>query len=279
MTLGELIAEVSSLGFDEKISCDTLFLTSLKRCLYQIFSEKKITGKTVLHKSRENIANLHHIMRYNGVDPISLPLEGSAVSFYTSGRGSYALVRGSHKHSFDFEGSSVQHAHVLNARGLKIVFSGDTPYTVSSFAVFKDSFAKDSDVPFATPMKKYDMRILTDDFLSFDAAPKDSSGKVIDCASLEDGCILVDEKFEGDIYLTYRRLPHVSMSASEDREIDIPREHEHLLPVLMASYVYLDTDKEKATHYRELYSSFVSAEEKSFTRDTRSEYIDTNGWA
>ncbi|MBO5907172.1 MAG: hypothetical protein J6Q85_03365 [Clostridia bacterium] len=279
MILRDLISEVSSLGFDGVVECDTLFLTALRRSLYKIFTDKKITSEIVLHKSKERISDFRPILRYNGEDEISLPLRGRAVSFYTSGKGTYTIIHGSRSDSYGFLGSSSRHAHRLNSTDGKIVFSGSGAYTVSSFSVFLDAYSSDCDIPDGKRRQKYDIRAQREDFFSFASFPTDDEGRPLEAVTLGSGCIYVDAEYEGDIYIRYTKLPRVTMEDSLDSEVDIPREYEHLLAVLVASHVFVDSNSALAEHYGELYSSMANEilPEPSYGR--RSPYNDTNGWA
>lgn len=279
MILNDLISEVSALGFDGRVECDTLFLTSLNRSLHKIFTDKKITSETVLHKSKERISDYRPILHYNGKDQISLPLRGHAVSFYTSGNGSYTIIKGTRAFIYGFSGVSSRHAHRLEDDASKIIFSGDTSYTVSSYAVFEDSYENDAEIPDGRKRRKYDMHTLVRDFSSFASFPRDDSGHPLECVAFDGSLLWVNSEYEGDIHVSYYRLPTVSMSQTPEREIDIPREHEHLLAILLSSYLYLDSNPTLAEHYRELYASMSMKAAVEPTRDTRSHYNDTNGWA
>ena len=278
MILRDLISEVSSLGFDGAVECDTLFLTSLKRSLLKIFTDKKITSKKVLHKSKDRLCDFFPIIRYDGENAISIPLRGGALCFFTSGSGTYTLTLGSSAYIYGFSGSSVRHAHVLDDNA-KIVFSGGSPYTVSSFCVFLDAYENDSDIPDGRKIREYDMKELFDDFLSFASFPKDERGCPLECVTLERDRMYVDREYEGDIHIHYARLPKISMSASPESEVDIPREYEHLLPVLVASYIYLDSNPTLAERYRELYATMSECIKAETRRDALTPYKDTNGWA
>ena len=278
MTLSDLVAEVSSLGFDGEIDCDTLFLTSLKRCLTEIFTTQSITSHTVLHKSKERVSARPGNIHYNGCDAISLPLAGHAICFYTTGHGYYTITSGGKSQTFTFSGERTRHTRLFGGSG-KIVFSGDAPYDVTDIAVFSDFYSDENDVPDSAPKRKYDMKKTVDDFLDFASSAKDDDGRELACVSFSSGCIFVDGEYEGNIHITYRRLPKISINSNPEREIDIPREYEHLLPVLLASYVYLDTDSKKSQYYREIYTDMIKQIRGPRVSDKLCAYKDTNGWA
>ena len=64
-----------------------------------------------------------------------------------------------------------------------------------------------------------------------------------------------------------------------DSEVDIPREIEHLVPLLTAAYVWLDDDEEKASYYMAIYRENLASLKLYSTSCKNNSYVDLTGWA
>ena len=63
-----------------------------------------------------------------------------------------------------------------------------------------------------------------------------------------------------------------------DERIDVPEELAELLPLAVASFVWLDDDPEKAQYYMSLYKDGIGTLRRFHPRELGSSYV-TNGWA
>ena len=64
-----------------------------------------------------------------------------------------------------------------------------------------------------------------------------------------------------------------------DRELDIPKELESLVPLLAAAYVWLDDDADKAQYYMSLYRDGMSAVKLYTRRAVDTGFENATGWA
>ena len=278
MTLKELAREVSALGFDGTIAIDGLFITSLNRALRQIFGEHSVTGEITLSamesKPISHIPRLRHRMG----ESLSLPLIGKAYNFFTSGTGEFTLRDGNNTLHREFSGTRVRFCSFLSEGG-DITFSGDYSYLVTDLVTFDQiTSQRYEDIPDGRAYAKISVRELVGDFLSFISMPRDSHGRELSEARLEDGAIIVGSDYDGEINLVYRRSPRHILTDEPEQEIDIPCEYAVLLAPLVASYVYLDSEPDKAEKYEELYRS-ITERELSLRRGINSPKYITNGWA
>ena len=279
MTLRELINEVSSLGFDGNINCDALFLSALARSQRQIFGERKITRSVTFTASGTRPATRVPIIRHAPRGREIYPLCGRAYSLYLSGRGTVTVKSGDGNVSVrEFFGNGVRLAGFISGEA-SIIFEGEYSFTAANLVTYTEAFPTVEDIPDGSGEKCYDIREAVGDFLSFATPARDHNGKLIKGARLEDGKLIVSEDFSGNITISYRRLPRVTVSSDMEADIDIPKECEILLPLLVASYVYLERDPERAAHYSALYRTILDLEAKREHEQLAIEYHDTNGWA
>jgi hypothetical protein len=85
--------------------------------------------------------------------------------------------------------------------------------------------------------------------------------------------------FKGEVNILYKRRPEALCIDYPDAEIDIPRSTENLLPLLVASYLWLDDDPDKAQYYMQLYRDEMARLKRYIPSVIGGGYQDVTGWA
>ena len=218
------------------------------------------------------------IITHECKESISVPTSARAYSFYVSGN---AKVRISQKSGEILREFNSQNAKVRGFidEGANIEFFGDFRYTVYDLATF-DTIDSDreEDIPFYESNAVYDLSKRVSDFHSAIELPEDRNGKKIENSSVCNTILVLPYLYSGQINLKYRAsAPIVSPDESES-EIDIPKEIEHLVPLLAAAYVWLDDDSDKAQYYMSLYREQMAAVKLYSTHCLNQEYHDVLRW-
>lgn len=279
MILRELKNDVISLGFDDMLEREDLFITSANRALRTIYSERVISKTVKLFAHGQTASTRIKELRHIGGEDVTLPLVGRAYSMRVCGEGKITVYDGKNKKIIEFNSENEVINGLLTSGG-SILFSGDYSYTVYNLVTFDEVFSSNTaDIPDGSPRRVYDIRAMFGDFLSFMSLPRDGRGQLIDDCSLCDGKLELDSSYRGEIILTYRRLPMTIVADLPDVVIDIPEEFAPLLSLLTASYVWLDDDEEKAKYYRELYSDMLKNIKASSYESVDTGYRNTNRWA
>lgn len=279
MTLNELGFEVSALGFDNIYDIDYNFVSAANRALSSIYSRRKICESARLFIRDATPSSVINEIRHRGGESITLSLAGRAYSMYVSGIGEYTISdsRGIRKENFSTSGSLIRGFISDTAT---ICFSGDYSYTVFNLATYDEIYSElCEDIPDGSENRIINLRSLFDDFHSFVSPPKDKRGNIIECAELCDGKMKIPANYEGEIHLVYRRLPRKILLDNKESPIDVPPEYEQLLPLLTASYFWLDSDPEKAKYYRQLFEESINNLDKTSYDEINIGYLDVNGWA
>ena len=200
------------------------------------------------------------------------------MSFTVSGKGSYVysvadIVR---EHSFDSELSEVRS---FIGDGVTVSFIGDYGYTVYNLAVCDElTSERPEDIPLWDERLTTDLKRALGDYLGPYKQPESISGTPIAGAYVIDGVMHVPENHYGPIVLTYRRAPIMPSGYEDDEPIDVPLECAELLPLLLASYIWLDDDPDKSDLYRALYRDGMGTLMRFMPKETGAPYL-TNGWA
>jgi len=278
MTLSDLRLEVAALGFDTASESDAVLIAAANRAEREIFSDIKPLGEFTFYAKKAEPASLIAELSYRGGEELSLSLTGKAFSMQVSGRGRYSVrdSLGSVSEDFDTHGALVR--GFINGRAT-LTLSGDYSFKITNLATYAEVYSADiSDIPDGTGQRIYDLRKMLPDFSAFHSLPSDGDGNEISSAELSDGVLTLPKDYSGTVRLRYVRLPR-RITAVGDGSIDIPEEYSHLLPLLTASYVWLDREPEWASHYRELYRSGIERITRGSLSALTTRYKDVNGWA
>lgn len=278
MTLNELKNSVVDLGFEVGLDKEEMLIPALSRALYTIYHDRPRL-KTVRLGIRSIYGSLvaQHICHIGG-ERISYKLEGVAYSFRVSGRGRYIITygSGSEEHDFDCEMGEVR--GILSSAAT-ITFLGEYSFDIYSLAVFLSVDGPNTaSIPIYGEERCYDLRVLYPDILTPHSLPRTKDGVTISGSLIRDGVMYIPWGFSGEAQLTYRRAPYVATGDDMDEAIDISREVEELLPLLVASYLWLDDDSDKAQYYMSLYRSGMATVQATGATELGRAYT-TNGWA
>ena len=279
MTVKELLSEVSALGYDGALECDEAFLCALERSKRQLFAQRCVTGVLVIPSRVCKPLGRVPIYRHPSGERAIFPLTGVCYSFFVSGEGRYTVVDGDNKVTRSFNAVRERHKGFLSSGG-SIVFEGKYAFTVTDLVSFGSRFSDNvEDIPDGGRKRLLDMTEFVGDFHSFVNYPTDSSGKRITDAVLDGSRISIPTDFEKDVYIVYKRTPKRNFAEAPDAQIDIPAGCEHLLALLVASYVYVDSYPELAELYGKRYKEAAEEENKSRVSVPDTSYRDTDGWA
>jgi len=279
MTVSELYRSVAQLGFEDNLEDDSRFLFSANRALLQVNALRPATGTLVInHRPMKNK------VAENTFAPIlvtgELCFEACDVkSFYFEADGNGVVVA----ERFDpatetwrtvlhvdaaSDGGFKSYRGLLKQDGqftsglFRLRFTGEYLYSVKNVAMYEHLKGPDpEDVPAFEPYTRYDISSITSDFLSLCSPPmKEEAGfqYLNEGYDVEnDRVILLPYDAEGLYKIIYNRRPTPITcdgdAVDEETVIDLDEELCALLPLLVASLVWVDDEPEKAQYYLALY--------------------------
>ena len=280
MKYQELISTVARLGFENEIEDEIAFKAALSRALYTIFSDRPSIARRSLVKKDHGTLPVAECFTHTpgNSETFLLPSDGSAFSFKIYGEGTYSLRTGGITTECEISGNG-EAIRDFYSGSTEITFFGECAYTVTSLVAFKNVFSKrESDIPLFEETNLLNLTELIPDFLAPEEPPKNSRGEVIAGAEIEGERLILPPEFSGEVHLTYRRKPKIPIGISPNEEIDVPTECTELLPLIVASYVWLDDDPERARYYLSLYKDGINGLRRFTARQISPSY-ETNGWA
>ena len=277
MTVNELIDEVCALGFESVLDGELGFLTCANRALRLIFSERGVesSAKISINTPLPNylIKHYHHPCGEKKVFSIS----GMALSFRYCGTGSYCIDGEDGKTVTASLCGDGEVRELING-SCELSFYGAFAFDIYDLAVFDAIYdAERSSVPIYSEKVHIDLEKKIPDLLSLTRVPQDDSGRAIPGASVEGSRLTVNRDFCGSVTIYYKRLP-ARIAIDSEEQIDIPAECEHLLPLLVASYLWLDDDADKAEYYLKLYKEAMAQLKRYTPSGISSDYTDVLRW-
>lgn len=279
VTINELRAEVASLGFENKIEADNIFLTAANRALHTIFTERPVAKTVRIPISSHAPCSLIPIIKHRGGDEITIPLSEKYFSFRVSGLGTYTFNNGMWSESVSFNTEDSLIKGEVKASGATITFFGECYFTVYNLAQYKELSGDGTrSAPEYSPYIEIRVDGTADDFLFFLGEAYSKDGPIKD-ATLDGGIIRLPRGSYDEIYVTYARRPRRIKEGSGSEEVDVLAECAHLLPLLTAAYLWLEDSPEIAEYYMKLYQNEMGMIRRYRTSRHSNTYQDVVGWA
>lgn len=279
MTLNDLRGEIAALGFDNTVEIDTALTSTVNRALVTIFTERPVAKTIKVNLSSQNPLFYEEKITHTGGSDLTIELQGSAYVFRVSGKGHFTVKDGISTVSREFDTQDSLFRGKIRNSDATITFSGDFLYTVFALTCYADLLSdSEDDIPEYSRYTEYDINKAYGDFLAF-LGPPTERGVIIGDALLQNGIIRLPRGKYSEITLTYARMPKRVTLDSADTPIDISGECSALLPLLCASYMWLDDDAERAQYYMSLYRSGMSFIRRYNTSMSECRYNDVLGWA
>ncbi len=278
MTYKELKCEVEALGFDEGIQSERDLAIFANRALRRIFTDRGVSKAVKLYV-RDNRPDIIAENIIYGEEELVFNLTGGAYSIEVSGEGSFSVRCGEDVYEQQFNTDGGCFKDFIKGDST-LIFSGRHSYLIKRIAVFPHSYGADtSSIPDADGRVRIDVAKAFGDFICFTGLPTGKDGAPVIPISMENGIITLPDSFIGELFVSYLRLPRQIYESLPDERIDIGDEVSHLLPLLCASFVYLEYDKELSEHYEKLYEKELRAVNASTRRQLGTSYVDVLGWA
>lgn len=278
MTLNELKNDVAKLGFESYIEDEECFIVSANRALSLIYIDRPVSKSAVITFRGPKVNLAKEFIEHRSGDVITIPFTGRAVSFRTRGIGECVISDDSGSSNIQLSADRQLVKQFIKGEA-SVTFSGDYYFTVSNFAVFDDLLSNNLiDIPEYNPIRELNPKDYCDDFRAFSSQPCDKFGNPIDSVSLIDGRICAPFDYRGEMYLTYYRTPKEIDKTIPNAALDVSEECAPMLPLLTASFMWLDDDAAKAQYYMSLYRDMV-ANTKRYSINKIDTAYRVNGWA
>lgn len=306
MRVSELYNQVSQLGFESNLEDDERFYFAANRAIIQVSAIRPAMSTYVInHKPMVNLvmANTFSPIERSR-DLIFDAADARAFYFEADGDGIVyiqlwdedpqngewitigAIELSSNRRFIPYRGFIKKDGEFVSGR-VRLVFAGEYLYSVKNVAIYRDLYSsREEDIPAFEPYTRYDVAALVPDFLSLDSPPisEDEDNKRL-CGKydVENGSIiLLPYSMRGCYKVHYRRKPASlnaeNDAASDDTVIDLDEELCTLLPLLIASFVWLEDEPSMASYYLSLYRERAVEIERRIKKLAPVTYRISDGW-
>ena len=278
MTLKQLLNETYALGFEEPSEISDGFVFAANRALIRIVSELGADSISNISIPSDGSVLIKERLDLARGESASFSLSGCAYSLTVSGRGSLLVEADGKSTVIPFSGS-LSAVRGFISGDATITFRADSGVTVTDLCSFEFTDAlSEGKIPLYSEARRIPLSALIPDFFRASAPPQDSRGQIPASVTLTGDSIYPERGFSGKLTVRYKRYPQKISRDDPEGAVDIPRELEALLPLLTASYIWLDDDPERSQYYLELYLAEASRIKKTFPTgfDT---YKNVTGWA
>lgn len=300
MKVAELFEAVAKLGFEDSLEDASSFYHAANRALLQVNDLRPlISTVTVNHRPPRNLLSESGFEAIERTEELTFSASNAlAYYFEVDGKGECHVE---HLNSQTGKWDDVERIEFNTSRftaesglippsgerldgEIRLRFLGEYAYFIRSVALYGVLYGPTPENILAyEEYSAYDMTDITDDFLAFCEYPITVGGKtVLEGYEVEGGHVILLPRSSPGIYrIRYKRRPmelvYTENALEDEREIDLEGALVSLLPPLIASYIWLDDEPEKAAFYLELYRERVALFERYETGITPLEYR-TNGW-
>ena len=278
MTYKDLTEAVAELGFESEVNDEGALRHAISRALYVVHTDRPSERiAEIARPGRRARLIFAHLEHTPGVCEC-YQLEGRAYSFTVSGRGEYTVTTDSYSFTERFDSALLPVRGFIPGKG-EIRFGGDYAFTVLALASFPTVRSdRAEDIPLYRDYGRIILSEAIPDLLAISGEVTDAGGGKIKGARISAGALELPESYSGRVLVSYYRTPTLPSGIDPDEKIDVPAECEQLLPLLVASYVWLEDSPDKAQYYLSLYRDGISTLRSFISRKGVSEYR-TDGWA
>lgn len=232
-----------------------------------------------IYKPKLEPVELFERLSHKGGVDLSISLICTSFSLTATGSGEIVFSDGEGEEKIKFSGNGVTVKRKVDTGIAFLNFTGEFDYEIYNLAGFALITENESDIPLYEPQVRFDMKLRDPLFLAFADLPRNAHGKIIPKLRTEGSAFLLPHDYEGEILVSYKRMPAKINENELDTEIDIAPECEHLLPLRTAAYLLLDGNEELSEYYLSLYKSGIGALKQQSRRTTAESFSDVLRWA
>ncbi len=280
MTIRELKKEVKMLGFADLSELEDYLIPTANRALNMIH-----TRHPRLKIGDLNIPKQKVLFKRESIDvkegDASFIIPSGTLFVKASGQGKYTYRDGVIEKAGGFNSQDTEELKIRFRTGGEITFLQSENYTIWDLQVFDIS-----PLPYEEAISRfgkyicYDMKKLLPDLLYVVGTPTKEEHITDDGVNyLDSTTMMISRTFHGPICVCYGTASKsLTEDMPEDTEIDISTELSPLLSLLVAYFLWLDSEPEKAKEYLKSYEALSKeiSERKRPRPTTR--YLDTNRW-
>ncbi|MBR2930397.1 MAG: hypothetical protein IKC32_04130 [Clostridia bacterium] len=279
MTYKQLKRAVARLGFEGEIGDEETLRYALRRAMRTVYLDRPVVRTAAISVPPFEGRLYRATYVHSGKGGETFNMRGRAYSFTVSGKGQYLITDGRIRLIREFNTELSDFKDFTHSEEFSITFIGGSAFTVYGLCSFPYVIGNDkSDIPTYRKRSCYKITAYVPDYLCPHGEATDTRGLPIPGAQVLGGELILPEGYSGVVNLSYCRAPEDKEAWAEEEILELAPEVEELLPLLVASYVWLDDDPEKAQYYLSLYKDGIATLRIYMPKEAGTRLV-TNGWA
>lgn len=279
MRVQELYEQVAGLGFEKSLEDEDWFYQAANRALLQVnYLRPAISSYVINHKPMKNLIDGSFTPVERSEDLIYEATDAKAYYFQADGIGKVVIEKYNSAGTWSRIGEVdlnatrrfneyygfIRDGKQFVSGPVRLRFTGDYLYSVKCVAMYQHVYSDDAaDIPAYEAYTRYDMTSLVDDFLTLSSPPitEDEEYKRLSGDyDVEGGrVILLPYSVTGCFKVLYNRRPkeliNNGSAQDDDSVLDLDEELCSLIPVLIASYIWLEDEPDRAQYYYSQYQA------------------------
>ncbi len=304
MNVAELYLQTAQLGFETTLEDSDRFYFAANRALLQVCKVRPAIRHCLInHKPLANLIKQDTFSPIEKIEDITYEAEGAkAYYFEADGNGVLYLeeyiadarewrifgeIPLQSKQIFvPYRGFIKKQGAFVSGR-IRLRFAGEYLYSVKNVALYQYLYGGEvADIPTYEAYTRYDVKKLVSDFMALCSPPiREEEENTLLNQNYEqegDSIILLPYDKRGVYKVLYEHRPtaieNTGATTEDTQELDLDEELCALMPLLVAAYVWIEDEPEKAEYYINLYRERVQ-EIVVLHRDTSPVLIrNVNGW-
>ena len=303
MKVAELYSQVAQLGFEDSLESDDRFYFAANRALLQVSSIRPAISSYMLnHRPLKNLLTAETFSPIECSSELCFNATGAKSYYFEADGNGNVYIEHLNGDKWDiigdvslsssgifkaYKGFIKKDGKFLTGSSVRLRFIGNYLYYVKCVAMYEHIYSENTaDIPTYGALVPYDLSSLTDDFLSLESPPikAESDITILNHGYFIDGqsTLLFPCDSKGCFKVLYRRRPRAleNTGAAEDdiQEIDLDAELCSLLPLLVASYLWIEDEPDMASHYLTLYRERAADIERRIDDLSPVVIKSVNGW-
>lgn len=304
MNVAELYMQTAQLGFETTLEDSDRFYFAANRALLQVCKVRPAIRHCLInHKPLANLIRQDTFSPIEKIDDIIYEAEGAkAYYFEADGNGvlyleEYITDTGewrifgelplqSKQIFVPYKGFIKKQGDFVDGR-IRLRFTGEYLYSVKNVALYQYLYNGEvADIPAYEAYTRYDVKELVPDFMALCSPPirEEEENTLLNQEYEQEGdsIILLPYDKRGVYKVLYEHRPtaieNTGATTEDTQELDLDDELCSLMPILVASYVWIEDEPEKSEYYMSLYRERVQ-EIVLFRKETAPVLIkNVNGW-
>lgn len=301
MKVSELYNSVAQLGFSDSLEDNARFIFATNRALLQVCKLAPTVKTFVLNHApvkaligfTEQVSHTSGTLSYETAGAVAYTFEACGKGVcrieYAGKNGEWLIcaivpINTAKQEYVRYYGFIKDQGGSFVGGAVRICFDGEYKYAIKNLALYAHIESDDvEDIePYGT-YSKYDLHALIPSAMAICSPPMDERNKIIgDFRMHGEWELLLPRKKGGSYTIMYHAMPDKvtvdDLEPQYDKDIDLGEELCSLLPLLVASYVWVEDAPDKAEYYATLYNARAIEIERKKIKNAPIEYKNIYGW-